>query len=77
MKLKWFRRTGMIFIPSSFPGWIISLIGSGYAVYSFLAIDSRSHSASDTLRPFIFRLMIIFAVYYLIAYLTAGRTTKG
>ena len=42
-----------------------------YAVYKFIDIDSRSHSVSDTLRPFFFTLILIYAVYALIAYLTS------
>jgi hypothetical protein len=75
MKLKWFKRDGIIFIPVSVYGWLILTAGLAYAVYSFLDIDSRSHSVSDTLMNFVFRLLIICAVYSLIAYLTS-RTPK-
>jgi hypothetical protein len=71
MNLPWFKRAGIIFFPHSVIGWIISLIGFAYAVYSFISIDSRSHSVSDTLINFVFRLLIVFAVYTLIAYLTS------
>ena len=74
MKLMWFKRFGIFFIPVSAMGWLILLSGVAYAVYSFLEIDSRSHSVSDTLINFVFRLVIIGAVYSLIAYLS-GRTT--
>jgi uncharacterized membrane protein len=76
MKLPWFKRIGVIFFPQSLIGWIILLIGFAYAVYAFLDIDSRSHSISDTLINFVFRLLIIFAVYSLIAYMTS-RTPKA
>jgi len=48
---------------------IIAII---YAIYTFIDIDSRSHSASDTLRPFFFNLLLIGLVYYLIAFLTSS-----
>ena len=71
MNLPWFRRTGIFFIPTSFIGWIIMLAGIIYAVYVFIDIDSRSHSASDTLRPFFLHLIIIGLVYTSIAFLTS------
>ena len=71
MKLRWFTRKGIFFIPSSVMGWIIFFAGIAYAVYSFIDIDSRSHSASDTLINFVFNLLIIGAVYSLIAFLTS------
>jgi hypothetical protein len=46
-----------------------------FAVHSFLDIDGRSHSMSDTLMNFVFMLLIIGAVYSLIGYLTS-RTSK-
>jgi membrane protein DedA with SNARE-associated domain len=71
MKLMWFKRNGMIFLPASLIGWIILLGGFIYSVYSFISIDSRSHSVSDTLMNFVFRLLIIVAVYSLIACITS------
>ena len=49
MKLQWFKRKGIFFIPKSLIGWAIMLIGIIYAIYIFIDIDSRYHSASDTL----------------------------
>ena len=62
----------MLFIPTSIPGWIILAAGIAAAVYEFIDVDSRSHSVSDTLMNFVFRLLIIGAVYSLAAYLTGG-----
>ena len=75
MKLPWFKRIGIIFLPLSVIGWIISLFAISVSVYEFIDIDSRSHSVSDTLINFVFRLLIVFAFYSLIAYLTS-RTSK-
>jgi hypothetical protein len=75
MNLPWFKRIGIIFLPLSVIGWIISLLAISISVYSFIDIDSRSHSVSDTLINFVFRLLIVFAFYSLIAYLTS-RTSK-
>lgn len=73
MNLSWFKRKGLFFIPTQLAGWIILLAGIVYAVYAFMDIDSRSHSASDTLINFVFRLLIIGAAYSLIAFLTSRR----
>jgi hypothetical protein len=75
MKFPWFKRIGLFFIPTSIIGWLIALGGFAYAVYTFIDIDSRSHSVSDTLINFVFSLMIIGAVYSLIGFL-ASRTNR-
>ena len=69
MNLPWFKRVGIIYIPQNLIGWLIMLSGIIYAVYRFMDIDGRSHSVSDTLRPFLINLFIIFIVYNLIAFL--------
>lgn len=71
MNFPWFKRIGIFFIPASLIGWIILIFGFIFAVFSFMDIDGRSHSASDTLMNFGFMLLIIGAVYSLIAYLTS------
>jgi len=77
MKPQWFKRKGIFFIPKSLIGWAIMLIGIIYAIYIFIDIDSRSHSASDTLRPFFIYLLLIGLAYTLIAFLTSfGSTDK-
>jgi hypothetical protein len=74
MNLPWFKRIGIFFIPTAIIGWLILLASLAYAVYVFIDIDSRSHSVSDTLINFVFNLLIISAVYSLIAYLTSRQT---
>jgi hypothetical protein len=71
MNFPWFKRIGLFFIPASVAGWIILVFGIVFAVYSFLDIDGRSHSVSDTLMNFVFMLLIIGAGYSLIGYLTS------
>lgn len=71
MNFPWFKRVGIFFIPASLIGWIILIFGFIFAVFSFMDIDGRSHSASDTLMNFAFMLLIIGAVYSLIGYLTS------
>ena len=71
MKLPWFKRMGIFFIPASVVGWLIAICSCFYAIYVFIDIDSRSHSVSDTLINFGFNLLIIAAAYTLIAYLAS------
>lgn len=76
MKMPWFKGSGILFIPASIMGWLIFVACLVYAVYSFIDIDSRSHSASDTLMNFFFRVCVIFVIYSIVAYLTSGNPKK-
>jgi hypothetical protein len=73
MKLNWFTRKGIIYWPASVIGWVILVIAAIYAIYTFIDIDSRSHSVSDTLINFVFNLLLIGVVYSVIAYFTEAR----
>lgn len=73
MKPIWFKRKGVFFVPASITGWAIMLACIIAAVYFFIDIDSRSHSASDTIRPFLVDLLMIILVYRLVAYFTSQR----
>ena len=77
MNLHWFKRIGIFFVPVSLMGWIVLLMGIAYAVFSFIDIDSRSHSVSDTLMNFVFKLLIIGVVYSLIGFLTREKEAGG
>jgi hypothetical protein len=76
MKFPWFKRFGILFIPSSLMGWVILGAVISYAVDVFIDIDRRSHSVSDTLMNFGFNLLIIGVAYSLIAYLTSKAAMK-
>jgi hypothetical protein len=76
MNLNWFKRSGIIFIPRNFVGWIIMIAGIGFAVYEFIDIDRKSHSVSDTMITFVFNLLIIIAFYTLIAFLTSRKSNN-
>jgi len=73
MKLNWFTRKGIIFWPASVVGWIILILATAYAVYTFIDIDSRSHSVSDTMINFVFNILLIGLVYSIIGYFTEVR----
>ncbi|HEV2583535.1 MAG TPA: hypothetical protein VGT44_21925 [Ktedonobacteraceae bacterium] len=49
MKQRWFRALGWIYYPVSWQGFLLVLLVLAFCVQVFLAVDSRSHSVSDTL----------------------------
>ncbi|MHA4811433.1 hypothetical protein ACX0G9_25255 [Flavitalea flava] len=71
MHLNWFRRTGLLYIPASMPAWLIAAATIIYSIYITIDINARQHSVSDFLMNLFFNLLIIGAVYTLIAYLTS------
>jgi hypothetical protein len=73
MKLNWFTRKGIFYRPASLVGWLILAIALAYAVYTFIDIDGRSHSVSDTLINFVFNLLLIGLIYTAVAYFTEVR----
>jgi hypothetical protein len=77
MKLNWFTRKGLIYLPVSIAGWLIFAAAVVYAVYSFVDIDSRSHSVSNTLINFVFNLLLIGMVYSVLAYFTEKKPVLG
>jgi hypothetical protein len=76
MNFPWFKRAGLLYIPVTAAGWLLMIAGLVLAVYSFINIDNRSHSVSDTLMNFVFRLLIIGAIYSLLAYLTSHKWSR-
>lgn len=68
-----FRRYGLFFVPVRRGGWVLSLLAVGYTVYAFFDVDSRSHSASDTLINTAFRGLIAAVVYSAIAFFFSKR----
>ncbi len=71
MNMKWFVRKGILFFPVSIIGWLIAIMATGYCVYLFVDIDSRSHSVSDTLINFVFNALLVAVVYSIIAFFTS------
>jgi hypothetical protein len=48
MKLIWFEPWGLIYRPISLVGWLLVSLAIAFLTPTFLIIDSRSHSVSDT-----------------------------
>jgi hypothetical protein len=47
--MRWFKPFGLIFIPVSISGWIVTILSAAFCVHIFRFVDGRSHSVSDTL----------------------------
>ncbi len=62
-----FERHGLLMVPAHPLGWAMFAGVLAVVVRSFLVIDARSHSVSDTLMNFAFRVLVIAAMYTLAA----------
>lgn len=73
MDRKWFRKFGLLYLPISIVGWLLTLLTGFIAARTFLMVDRYSHSASDTL----IGAVPIIAVLFLLLWLVAARSTKS
>jgi len=71
MKKAWFKRWGWFHVPVSVVGGFLSLLAAGFCLQVFIAVDRRSHSASDTL----YGVFPFFACAFLLLEWIAGRTS--
>ncbi|HVU94099.1 MAG TPA: hypothetical protein VHE34_02705 [Puia sp.] len=74
MKFPWFQRLGVLFVPVRAAGWVLLAAALAYLAATFVQIDGHSHSVSDTLMNWMFRVLITGAVYSTIAWLTSRRS---
>lgn len=72
MSTQWFRKTGWIYIPSSWQGIIIAILFISFCVHTFVFFDSRSHSVSDT-----FYGVFPFVIPAFLVYLWIGSETSS
>jgi hypothetical protein len=70
MKLPWFKRIGIFYFPVSVIGWLLLIASLLYTLYVFVDLNNTSHSVSDLMINFVFSILIIGAVYTLIAFFT-------
>jgi hypothetical protein len=47
--VRWFKPAGMLFVPASLMGWVLTALTGAFCAQVFWFVDSRSHSVSDTL----------------------------
>jgi hypothetical protein len=71
--MRWFRPLGPVFLPVSVMGWVVTLLALGFCANTFLAIDARSHSVSDTF----YGVFPFWAPSFLIWAYVAGRTSRA
>jgi hypothetical protein len=71
--MHWFVRKGLFFKPSSIVGWGLLTVTLAYCVLAFIEVDKHSHSVSDTLINWIFRVILIGLAYSIIAYFTSPK----
>jgi hypothetical protein len=76
MHPNWFVRKGILYWPASIIGWVILAATAGYCVYLFIDIDSRSHSASDTLINWAFNCLMVGVVYSIIGFFTERKSVQ-
>lgn len=77
MKLNWFTRKGLIYWPVSIYGWVILIIAFAFAVYTFIDLNSHSHSVSDLMINFVFNALIIGLIYTVIGYFTEKKVAES
>lgn len=79
MKKSWYRRKNGrgLWRPSTWQGWISVSLVLVLAVVDFIRLDTRSHSVSDTIRPWILQMAILGGVLLLVAWLTGDGPGTG
>lgn len=63
MTKKWFKKMGLIYIPTSITGVFITLLACIFCITVFIAVDRNSHSVSDTLYgvfPYFICALVVF-----------------
>ena len=71
----WFKakKYGWGWYPSTWQGWLILLFFVFLMVADFRSLDVVSHSASDTLRPWIIHIFILTLILIWICWLTGEK----
>jgi hypothetical protein len=74
MEKPWFKRKGILYIPSSTVGWLLLVLLITYWIYTFIGVDMRTHSVKDTLINFAFNALFGAFVYQIIAYYSSRKS---
>ncbi|GAC1578970.1 MAG: hypothetical protein NVS3B5_11840 [Sphingomicrobium sp.] len=75
--MRWFKPMGILFMPISAVGWLVTVAALAFCAQIFWFVDSRSHSVSDTLYGvFPFWMPALLAVAWL-ADRTGGRASHS
>lgn len=75
----WFKahKSGYGWHPATWEGWVVLVLYIAALVYSFIQIDSQSHSVSDTLIGFFPQFFLFTAILTVITYLKGESITWG
>ena len=73
MKNNLFMKCGLIFIPTSILGAILTFLTFAFCITVFIAMDRNSHSVSDTL----YSLFPFFVSAFTILFWIAANTSKN
>jgi hypothetical protein len=76
MKTVLFKKAGLLFIPVSIAGIILYFLVIAFCINVFVAVDSHSHSNTDTLYGIFPYFVSAFTVLYWIAANTCGAGEK-
>ena len=74
MEKPWFKRKGLLFIPISTVGWLLLIVLIAYWIYTFIGVDMRTQSFTDTLVNFAFNALFGAFVYSIIAYYSSRKS---
>ncbi len=78
MKAVWFKSSGGSWIPRpcSWQGRVCLLLFVAIVAADFFRLDSRSHSISDTIRPWIIDAVVLVGILFLVSRVTAEKRPK-
>lgn len=72
-QLRWFSPWGWVYRPVSVVGWVAVFLVAAFLVHTFIAINARAHSASDTLYGVFPYAVCALVLLYWLASKTSGR----
>lgn len=70
-KKRWFKRTGLLFIPINWKGLAVTGFIFLFCINIFLVVDANSHSISDTLYGIFPYVVVALIAFYLLAFKTS------
>jgi len=73
MKIVWYKRNGIVFIPVSVIGVVLYILTVAFCITVFIAVDRNSHSVSDTFYGIFPYFVSAFTVLYWIAANTSSK----
>ena len=73
MKIIWFKKAGIVFIPISIAGVILYILTLGFCLTVVLAADRNAHSVSDFLYGIFPYIVSAFTILFWIAANTSNK----